>query len=48
MYARNDMGVNRNMAGSSDGNYFNKFGGYILRQYGYTKGKQNNCNEVAG
>ena len=31
MYARNDMGVNRNMAGSSDGNYFNKFGGYILR-----------------
>ena len=31
MYCNNSMGVTRNMAGSSDGNYYNKFGGYIIR-----------------
>ena len=31
MYVRNDMGVNRDLKGSSDGNYYNKFGGYIIR-----------------
>tara|TARA_B100001778_G_C18485427_1_gene582434 strand:+ start:342 stop:962 length:621 start_codon:yes stop_codon:yes gene_type:complete len=31
MYCNNAMGVNRSMAGSSDGNYYNKLGGYIIR-----------------
>jgi hypothetical protein len=31
MYCNNAMGVTRNMAGSSDGNYYNKLGGYIIR-----------------